>query len=191
MKNLIGTRGLVATAAAVTAGLAGVLSMPTLAKDKVVATPGVGIGVAKLGMTQKRLKQVAGNFDASYTLPSGLKADRADWKDSGMTTMMLKVFYDRDGKAVQIASSGSSVVTTTGITTKSSAGDVMVDSRQFKLIEYRAKNGRVDYYDNTARGIAYEFRRLDEDLARKLYAIIVHKSGGLVMPDVDEVPLKK
>ncbi len=39
-------------------------------------------------------------------------------------------------------------------------------------------------------GITYEFRRLDEDLARKMYAIIVHKRGVPVLSDADEKPLK-
>ncbi len=163
---------------------------PTFATDSVLVTPGVGIGVVKLGMTQKKLKQVAGNFDASYVLPSGVKVDRADWKDNGLTTVMLKVFYDKDGKAIQIATAASTAVTADGINKKSSVDEIGYKRDNLKLIEYRAKNGRVDYYDNVPKGIAYEFRRLDEDLARKMYAIIVHKPGVPVLSDADEKPLK-
>jgi hypothetical protein len=163
---------------------------PSIAKESVLVTPGVGIGIVKLGMTAKKLKQVAGNFDVTYVLPSGVKVDRADWKDNGMTTVMLKVFYDKDGKAVQIATAASTAVTTRGITTKSNVDDIMYKSRNLKLTEYRAKNGRVDYYDYISDGIAYEFRRLDEDLSRKMYAIIVHKPGVPVLSDADEKPLK-
>ncbi len=162
----------------------------TIAKDSVLVTPGVGVGVVKLGMTQKKLKQVAGNFDVSYVLPSGLKVDRADWKDNGLTTVMLKIFYDKDGKAIQIATAGSTAVTTGGITKKSSVKEIGYMRDKLKLTEYRAKNGRVDYYDDTSKGIAYEFRKLDEDMSRKMYAIIVHKPGVPVLPDADERPLK-
>ncbi|MBS1956394.1 MAG: hypothetical protein JST89_19565 [Cyanobacteria bacterium SZAS-4] len=162
----------------------------SIAADSVLVTPGVGMGVTKLGMTQKKLKQVAGNFDASYVLPSGIKVDRADWKDKGLTTVMLKVFYDRDGKAIQIATAASTAVTADGINKKSSVDEIGYKRNKLKLTEYRAKNGRVDYYDDIAKGIAYEYRRLDEDLARKLYAIIVHKPGVPVLADADERPLK-
>ncbi|MFN8553531.1 MAG: hypothetical protein U0103_18795 [Candidatus Obscuribacterales bacterium] len=167
----------------------GFANVPCLAVEKVLATPGVGIGVAKLGMTAQKMKEAAGNFDGSYTLPSGVKVEHADWKDKGLTTVMLKVFYDKDGKAIQIASAGSAVVTKDGISKQSPLTSLMAN--RLKLTEYRAKNGRVDYYDNVSAGIAYEYRRLDEDLARKMYAIIVHKRGVPVMSDQDEVPLKK
>jgi hypothetical protein len=161
-----------------------------IAKESVLVTPGVGIGVVKLGMTQKKLKQVAGNFDVSYVLPSGVKVDRADWKDNGMTTVMLKVFYNKDGKAIQIATGASTAVTTGGISKKSRVDDIGYQRNNLKLIEYRAKNGRVDYYDDVPKGIAYEYRKLDEDFSRKMYAIIVHKPGVAVLSDADEKPLK-
>lgn len=163
---------------------------PAIALESVLVTPGVGMGVAKLGMTQKKLKQVAGNFDVSYVLPSGVKVDRADWKDNGLTTVMLKVFYDKDGKAIQIATAASTAVTASGISKKSSVADIGYKRDNLKLTEYRAKNGRVDYYDDIPKGIAYEYRRLDEDLSRKMYAIIVHKPGVPVLSDADEKPLK-
>lgn len=163
---------------------------PVIAKESVLVTPGVGMGVVKLGMTEKKLKQVAGNFDVSYVLPSGVKVDRADWKDNGLTTVMLKVFYDKNGKAIQIATAASTAVTTSGITKKSSVDQIGYQREKLKLTEYRAKNGRVDYYDDIPRGITYEYRRLDEDLARKMYAIIVHKPGVPVLPDAEEKPLK-
>ncbi|CAN5640925.1 hypothetical protein BH10CYA1_BH10CYA1_13770 [soil metagenome] len=163
---------------------------PSSAKESVLVTPGVGIGVVKLGMTEKKLKQVAGNFDVSYVLPSGVKVDRADWKDNGLTTVMLKVFYDKGGKAIQIATAASTAVTTGGISKKSNVNDIMYKRQILKLTEYRAKNGRVDYYDYIPDGIAYEFRRLDEDLSRKMYAIIVHNPGVPVLSDADEKPLK-
>ncbi|HEY9733604.1 MAG TPA: hypothetical protein V6C89_16915 [Drouetiella sp.] len=181
-------RSLSVTAAAITT-LA--ISVACPAAEHVLATPGVGIGVAKLGMTAKKLKQADCNFDASYELPSGIKVVRADWKENGLTTMLLKVFYDKNGKAIQIASAGSAVVTTNGITKKSKLEEVMYSKNQLKLTEYRAKNGRVDYYDNVESGIAFEYRRLDEDLARRMYAIIVHKPGVPVISDVDEEPLKQ
>lgn len=186
MKVLSGTLVIAAAIAAV----ATVVS-PCSALERVIATPGVGIGVAKLGMSAKKLKQVAGNFDVAYDLPSGIKVDRADWKDKGLTTMMMKVFYDKGGRAIQIASGGSSVFTTSGINKRSSLVEVMYGKNKLELTEYRAKNGRVDYYDNVAAGIAYEYRRLDGDLARKMYAIIVHKPGMPVIADADEVPLKQ
>jgi len=167
------------------------LAAPGHAETNVLVTPGVGIGVAKLGMTEKKLRQVAGNFDASYVLPSGIKVDRADWKDKGLTTVMLKVFYDKDGKAIQIASAASTIVTTDGISKKSVVDDVLHRNKRVKLTEFRAKNGRVDYYDDIPKGIAVEFRRLDGDLSRKLYALIVHKPGVPVLSDLDEKPLKK
>ncbi len=175
---------------ALVAATAGVLCvLPGQAVEKVLATPGVGMGVAKLGMNAAKMKEAVGNFDGSYTLPSGIKVEHADWKDKGLTTVMLKVFYDKDGKAVQIASAGSAVVTADGISKNSPITAIQVN--RLKLSEFRAKHGRVDYYDNVGAGIAYEYRRLDDDLARKMYAIIVHKRGVPVLPDDNEVPLKK
>ena len=175
-------------------GIASLLSVaPCMAaKNEVLVTPGVGIGVAKLGMNKKHMIKAAGNFDVAYSLPSGIKVEHSDWKDNGLTTIMLKVFYGADGKAIQIGSSASTPVTTNGITRKSPIGEVMgkYGNRNLALTEYRAKNGRVDYYDAVSKGITYEFRRLDGDLETRMYAIIVHKPGVPVIADADEVQLK-
>jgi hypothetical protein len=51
-------------------GIIGLLAVaPSIAKESALVTPGVGIGIVKLGMTEKKLKQVAGNFDVTYVLP--------------------------------------------------------------------------------------------------------------------------
>jgi hypothetical protein len=173
-------------------GIASILiATPCLAvKSDILVTPGVGIGIAKLGMKQMEMKKAAGNFDASYSLPSGIKVERADWKEDGLTTIVLKVFYGADGKAIQIGSAASTPVTADGISKKSTIGELVSKHPKLKLTEYQAKSGRVDYYDDVHKGITYEFRRLDDDLARRMYAIIVHKPGVPVISDADEVQLK-
>lgn len=160
------------------------------AENNTLATPGVAIGPVKLGMTAKQVHQAVGNFDTTYTLPDGIKVERADWKEKGLTRVMMKVFYGKDGRVLQITSPVSSTYTKSGVTLKSNVGDISTRHFPIKLTEFRAVNGRVDYYDAIADGIAFEFRRLDEDMVRKMYAIVVHKAGKPVLSDQDEKRLK-
>lgn len=158
--------------------------------EETLIRPGVGIGPAKLGLTAKHLQQSVGKFDAAYTLPNGTKVERADWKEHEHVTPVLRVFYGADGKAIQIATAGAEPATASGINRKSSHHDVETVYPKLTLTEYRAKNGRVDYFDAVSDGIAFEFCRLDGDLRRSLYQIIVHKPGVPVMPDIDERSLR-
>jgi hypothetical protein len=152
--------------------------------------PGIGLGIVKLGMDRAQIKKTAGNIDGSYTLPSGIKVDYAEWKEpEPKKSPNIRYFYGATGKVIQINSAAPVPFTADGISCQSTLADVTAKYKKLKCFEYRAKDARIDYYDDMKRGIAFEFTRADGASTQKLYAIIMHLPGKRVIADADEKPL--
>jgi hypothetical protein len=152
--------------------------------------PGIGIGAIKLGMDRLQITETMGKRDGKYSLPSGIKVEYAEWKDPDKTST-IRVFFSPAGKAVQFAFEADKPATADGISTHSSLEDVTKQYPSVKRLQYQAKTGQVDYYDDIKKGIAFEFKVSDPDEKTKkfLYAILVHRPGKHVIPELDGHPL--
>ncbi len=168
-------------------------------KTEFAIHPGVGIGNLRLGATKGQMVVVFGKPDGEYSLPGGIHAQYSLWKEAGCVSTM-RVFFDAGGRAVQIkceesgdvGNSETQLSTADRISLRSSLADVAAKYSPLKRSRYRAKDGRIDYYDNTARGIAFEFTRAETDgeSKKRLYAIAVHRPGSSIIVESDERPTR-
>ncbi len=163
-----------------------------MAEDQEDSTirPGIGLGIVKLGMDKEQLKKTAGNIDGSYRLPSGVRVDFSEWKETPpKQSANMRFFFNTEGKIIQINSTAPVPVTADGINCKSTLAQVSARYKKLKCSEYRGKGRRIDYYDDVERGIAFEFTRAEDETDKALYAIIMHLPGKPVIADADEHPL--
>jgi hypothetical protein len=153
--------------------------------------PGKKMGVISLGMKTDQVKEKAGNHDDAYTLPNGIKAELSRWKETDKITYTIRVFYDSQGRVIQIAESAPKPVTADGISLNSSLADVTKKYKSLKVFKYKAKDARIDYHDDVAGGITFEFTRAaaEPESSMHLHAILVHNPGKNVIPDSDEHPI--
>jgi hypothetical protein len=150
--------------------------------------PGKRIGVVVLGMTPAEVKEKAGNHDDSYTLVDGTKVEYSQWKETDKITYALRVFYDLQGRVVQIAEAAPKAVTADGISTASSFEDVTSKYKNLERSLYTGKEGFAEYDDDVKRGIAFEFTDplAASPSSKHLRTILVHTPGKHFIPDADE-----
>jgi hypothetical protein len=161
--------------------------------------PGIGFGSVKLGMDKKQIQETLGNHDGTYTVPGDIHVEYSEWKEPRRVAT-VRVFYDKSGKAIQLAAQVSGpgadtnkdkLTTADGIHLGSGAKEVFNKYTHLQLFKYRAMDSRIDYYDDTKDGIAFEFLRADTESEAKnrLYGILVHVPGRPVIADADELPV--
>lgn len=191
MKKIIALRSMLAALPSLAAFLVLAISpAPAADEEDHTIVPGIGLGMVKLGMSRDLVKKTAGNKDGSYTLPSGVAVEFAEWKENPpKQSPNLRFFYTAEDKLVQVNSAAPVPATADGISCGSTREQVYAKYKNLKCFEYRGKNGRIDYCDDIAHGIAFEFTRANGAKAEQLYAIIVHLPGQRVLADRDEKPL--
>jgi hypothetical protein len=171
------------------------LGIPALSagaeEEDFTIVPGKRIGVVVLGMTPPEVKEKAGNHDGSYTLADGTKVEYSQWKETDKITYALRVFYDLQGRVIQIAEAAPKAVTADGISIASSFEDVTSKYKNLEPFLYTAKDAYAEYYDDVKRGIAFEFTWTVAlgPSSKHLRAILVHSPGKHVIPDSDERPV--
>lgn len=161
-------------------------------RDDHTIMPGIGIGIIKLGMNRKQITDSLGNRDGKYSLPNGIKVEYSQWKDPDKTST-IRVFFKPDGTVAQLSCEADVPATADGISTRSSLADVTKRYKNLQRFKYRAKDGRIDYYDDVKKGIAFEFTWAETagESAKRLYAVIVHTPGKSVIADSDERPVRQ
>jgi hypothetical protein len=167
------------------------LSAAAEEEEDFTIVPGQRMGVISLGMKPEQVKEKAGNHDDAYSLPGGIKAELSRWKETDKITYTIRVFYDPQGRVIQVAESAPKPATADGISLNSSLADVTKKYKSLKVFKYKAKDARIDYQDDVARGITFEFTRAasEPESSMHLYAILVHAPGKNVIPDADEHPI--
>jgi hypothetical protein len=168
------------------------ITLPVSAENEEDHTirPGIGLGIVKLGMDSAAVTKTAGKHDGTYSLPSGIRVDYSQWKETPpKKSANMRFFYDKSDHLIQINSTAPVPVTADGISCASSFADIAAKYKNLRCFEYRAKDVRIDYYDDVNRGIAFEFTRAQGESARRLYAIIIHLKGKRVLADADELTL--
>jgi hypothetical protein len=186
MKNTTAPRAL---SLAMAAAILCFAARPVMADDQEDSTirPGIGLGIVKLGMDKDQLKKTAGNIDGSYSLPSGVRVDYSEWKETPpKQSSNMRFFYNAQGKIIQINSTAPVPATADGINCKSTLAQIEAKYKNLKCSEYRGKGARIDYYDDIEGGIAFEFTRADAEADKLLYAIIMHLPGKTVIADTGE-----
>ncbi len=158
------------------------------AEDDNTIRPGIGIGIARLGMSRSRAKSELGNSDGSYALPSGIKVEYSEWKEPKVTST-IKMFYDSDDKLIQLICAAPVPATENGISLKSSFSDVTTKYKHLKHLKYASKTGPIDYYDDQKRGIAFAFSSTNGQPSKNPSAIIVHRPGKPLIADLNERPV--
>jgi hypothetical protein len=171
------------------------LGVPALSvgseEEDFTIVPGKRIGVVVLGMTPAEVKEKAGNHDGSYTLADGTKVEYSQWKETDKIIYPLRVFYDPQGRVIQVAEAAPRPVTADGISTASSFEDVTSKYKNLEPFLYTVKDAYAEYYDDVKRGIAFEFTwtMAAGPSSKHLRAILVHAPGKHVIPDSDERPV--
>lgn len=147
--------------------------------------PGSRIGKIEIGMSRQAVHNVLGNPTGAYRMrPRGYRGEY--WISSSENT--LRVIYDVGGNVYQVSVTSQSFKTPEGLTTQSSLADIKSHYRNLKVLRFTAR-GDIDYYDAVRQGVAFEFtERYDAHSAQamRLYAILIHKQGGSVLPEPDE-----
>lgn len=165
--------------------LALLFAVSTAAQDNDIV-PGERIGKIEIGMSRQAVRSTLGNPAGTYSLRArGFKGEYWISSDNSNT---LRVIYDGAGSVYQVSVTSTRFTTPEGLTTQSSLADVRSHYRNLRVLRYAAR-GNIDYYDAVRQGIAFEFtERYDAHTAQamRLYAILIHKRGGSVMPEPDE-----
>jgi hypothetical protein len=146
--------------------------------------PGIGLGILRLGMTKDQVKKPAGNVDGAYRLSPDVSVEFAQWKEAPpKQSPNLRYFYSPQNKLIQINSAAPVPATADGISCASTRSQVFAQYKDLKCLQYRGKSGLIDYCDDIAHGIAFEFTRANDKKDEQLYAIIVHRPGQRVLAD--------
>ena len=167
------------------AAIAGATPAKAQDSDQTVLA-GQRVGQNKIGETRASQLRGMGKPDDHYTLPGGVTVD--SWGGGSSRT-----FY-RQGITVQISTRALVAPLPGDITMASTLPQVLAKHAGLVKHEYTARGsggGVIDYYDDQAQGIAFEFAHgmspaPGDDGKAKLYAVIVHKPGMAVIPDVGE-----
>jgi hypothetical protein len=175
--------------------------------------PGERVGVVKLGMRAAEVKRDMGNIDGTYELPSGVRLDFAQWKEPDKT-YKIRLFY-KGGKVVQVSESAPIPATADGISCRSTLGEVQAKYKGLVCLPFDGPEGRVNYWADRRRGIAFAFAvekepaavkkseaadkskensaealpRADAETAKnaqRLSAIVVFPANGRLIADKDE-----
>lgn len=163
------------------------LFVATAAAQDYDIMPGSRVGKIKIGMSRQAVYTALGNPTGTYTLRArGYKGEYWFSSDNSST---LRVFYDPAGRVYQVSVTSSRFSTPERLTTQSSITDIMRHYKNLKVLHLAAR-GDIDYYDAARQGIAFEFtERVDSRnvSSYEMYAILIHKRGGLVLPEPDEL----
>jgi hypothetical protein len=147
--------------------------------------PGSRIGKIEIGMSRQVVHDALGLPTGSYRLRArGYRGEY--WISSSDNT--LRVIYDAAGRVSQVSVTSTHFTTPEGLTTQSSLADVKSHYKILKVLHFTAR-ADIDYYDAVRQGITFEFtQRYDahSPQAMRLYAILIHKQGSLVLPEPDE-----
>lgn len=147
--------------------------------------PGSRIGKIEIAMSRQAVHTMLGNPTGDYRMRArGYRGEY--WISSSDNT--LRVIYDAAWRVYQVSVTSPSFTTPEGLTTKSSMADINSHYKNLKVLHFTAR-GDIDYYDAVRQGIAFEFtQRYDahSPQAMRLYAILIHKQGGSVLPEPDE-----
>jgi hypothetical protein len=148
--------------------------------------PGSHVGKIEIGMSRQAVHNTLGNPTGTYSLRArGYKGEYWFSSDNSNT---LRVIYDPAGRVYQVSVTSPRFTTPDGLTTQSSLAEVKSHYKNLRALRLAAR-GDIDYYDAVRQGIAFEFtERLDAHAGQtmRLYAILIHKHGGAVMPEPDE-----
>jgi hypothetical protein len=176
-------------------GIAAVVSLapnllPAFGAQDSTIVPGNRIGNIKLGMKQGKVTAILGKNDGAYSQASGIKVIMYQWNDLDKTST-IKAYFDPGDRVVQLASTAPLSFTADGVSLTSSLADVKKKYKDLECCKYRAKDLRIDYYDDVKQGIAFKFTRAAEEssTSKRLTSILVHWPGNAVIPDRDELDL--
>jgi hypothetical protein len=150
--------------------------------------PGKSVGHVRLGMKEGKVTQLIGKDEGGWSAPSGIKVVSYQRKDPNADST-IRVFYDRDDKVAQIASVTPIPATADGISLTASVAEVKRKFKNIERFQYKGKDERVDYYEDSGRGIAFKFVWSEEDEKPKksLQSIVVFWPGNHIIPDSDEI----
>jgi hypothetical protein len=147
--------------------------------------PGHRAGKITLGITAEAVHQILGQPSATYRMQGKLTGDV--WMAN--TGNDVRVVYRR-GQVIQVKVTSASFKTPEGLNTESSLAEVQKHYRKLsktRRFVHGSGGGLIDYYDDVARGIAFEFTSVASETPDfKPYAIVVHSPRSRVIPENDE-----
>ena len=149
--------------------------------------PGSRIGKIEIGMSRQAVHNTLGKPSGTYSLRArGYKGEYWFSSDNSNT---LRVFYDPAGHVYQVSITSSRFKTPEGLTTQSSLDEVKRHYKNLKVLHFAAR-GNIDYYDAVRQGISFEFTERVDDRnvsSYEMYGLLIHKRGGSVLPEPDEL----
>ena len=148
------------------------LSTCGLARNRIV--PGQSVGQIHLGETIDSVEHnlgkadksdgAMGHFWNSWTSPAG----------DELTVFSVRTEKDVQAHVRQIRVTNPWFSTANGISTRSSSAQIRREFPQIRASGYyQNKSGRVDVYDDTKRGVAFEIARQ----SRRCVGVTVHRAG--------------
>lgn len=164
------------------------LFITTAAAQDYDIMPGSRIGKIEIGMSRQAVHNTLGNPTGTYNLRA--RGYRGEYWFSSDNSNTLRVVFDPAGRVSQVSVTSARFTTPEGLTTQSSLAEVKSHYKNLRVLRLAAR-GNIDYYDAAQQGIAFEFtERTDAHAPQtmRLYAILIHKHGGAVMPEPDERP---
>jgi hypothetical protein len=161
------------------------LCVASVAAQDYDIVPGRRIGKIDVGMSRQAVHSVLGQPSGAYRMRAkGYNGEY--WISASDNT--LRVIFDGAGRVYQVSVTSPRFTTPEGLTTGSSLGDIKSHYRNLKVLHFTAR-ADIDYYDAVRQGITFEFtQRYDAHPAQamRLYAILIHRQGGSVLPEPDE-----
>jgi len=137
-------------------------------------------------MSRDAVHNTLGRPTGTYTLRQ--RGYTGEYWFSTDETNTLRVFYDPTGRVYQVSVTSKRFRTPEGLTTESSLDEVRRSYRNLKVRHFAAR-GDIDYYDSVQQGITFEFTERTDDRnvsSYQMYALLIHKRGGSVLPEPDE-----
>lgn len=163
------------------------LFVTTAAAQNYEIVPGRRIGLIEIGMTRQAVHDKLGKPSGTYALRG--RGYRGDYWFASDNSNTLRVFYNGAGRVFQISVTSPRFATPEGLTSASTLADVKRHYPNLKVLRMSARRD-IDYYYDSARGIAFEFTdQMDAhstSLSMRLYAILVFKSGSSPQSEPDE-----